>query len=575
MTGIRTARCTVVHSNHDENPALSDTAEPADRVEAVRAAGSVEAAGAAEAAPADAGPGPRTVVIGAGPAGLTAAYELVKHGLPVSVFEAEDAVGGISQTVERNGWRFDIGGHRFFTKVGRVEALWHEILPDEDFLMRPRMSRIHYRGKLFDYPLKAGNALSGLGVVEAARCVGSYAWAQVRPPKDQTNFEGWVAARFGYRLYSIFFKTYTEKVWGMPATSIQADWAAQRIKNLSLMSAVANALMPKRNQKKITSLIEQFQYPKLGPGMMWERCRDLVERGGGTVTLRTGVARIHRDERGAVAVTVVDPLPAGPDAEGSGAPAAIPVQRTVPADHVVSSMPISALVRAMDPPAPAQVVAAADDLRYRDFLTVALVVPERSGFPDNWIYIHTPGVRVGRIQNFGSWSPYMVKEGKTCLGLEYFVSEGDDLWGAADDVLVKQATAELERLGLVARGVVEEGHVFRMPKAYPVYDEFYKANVDVIRAWLAEHVPNVHPVGRNGMHRYNNQDHSMMTAMLTAENIAKGTTHDVWAVNVEEEYHEEGSDGSGRSSGHGTGRDAPVMPRNLLTGTSAQSRQRV
>jgi protoporphyrinogen oxidase len=403
-------------------------------------------------------------------------------------------------------------------------------------------------------------------VVEAARCVGSYAWAQVRPPRDQTNFEGWVAARFGYRLYSIFFKTYTEKVWGMPATAIQADWAAQRIKNLSLLSAVVNALAPKRNQKKITSLIEQFQYPKLGPGMMWERCRDLVEQGGGTVTMQTGVSRIHRDEHGAVAVTVVD---AAPDAEPGAA------GRTVPADHVVSSMPISALVRAMDPPAPAPVVAAADDLRYRDFLTVALVVPEEAGFPDNWIYIHTPGVRVGRIQNFGSWSPYMVKEGKTCLGLEYFVSEGDDLWTAPDDVLVKQATAELERLALVRPGTVEEGHVFRMPKAYPVYDEFYRANVDVIRAWLAEAVPNVHPVGRNGMHRYNNQDHSMMTAMLTAENIATGSKHDVWAVNVEEEYHEEGSGGSGGSSGHGTGRDAPVMPRNLLTGTAAKQRERV
>lgn len=495
----------------------------------------------------DAAAAPAVVVIGAGPAGLTAAYQLVKAGVRPAVFEADDVVGGISRTVERGGWRFDIGGHRFFTKAGPVEALWHEILPDEDFLMRPRMSRIHYRGRLFDYPLKAGNALSGLGLVEAARCVGSYVWAQIKPPKDQTKFEGWVAARFGFRLYSIFFKTYTEKVWGMPANEIEADWAAQRIKNLSLFKAVANALAPKRNQKQITSLIEQFQYPKYGPGMMWERCRDLVTDGGGSVVMNTWVQTVHRAEGGAVAVTVKD-------AEG---------ERTVQADHVVSSMPISALVRAMDPPAPAEVLAAADDLRYRDFLTVALVVPESAGFPDNWIYIHTPGVRVGRIQNFGSWSPYLVKEGRTCLGLEYFVSEGDDLWEASDDVLIKQGAQELEALGLVSSDAVEEGYVVRMPKAYPVYDEYYRGNVDVIREWLAREVPNVHPVGRNGMHRYNNQDHSMMTAMLTAENIATGTAHNVWSVNVEEEYHEEGSDrqASGTS---GTGRDAPIVPRRRV-----------
>ncbi|NUP48258.1 MAG: FAD-dependent oxidoreductase, partial [Catenulispora sp.] len=349
---------------------------------------------------------------------------------------------------------------------------------------------------------------------------------------------------------------YTEKVWGMPANEIEADWAAQRIKNLSLFNAVVNALAPKRNQKQITSLIEQFQYPKYGPGMMWERCRDLVTAGGGAVTMNTWVKTVHRAEGGAVAVTVQD---------GAG-------QRTVPADHVISSMPISALVRALDPPAPAEVLAAADDLRYRDFLTVALVVPESAGFPDNWIYIHTPGVRVGRIQNFGSWSPYLVKEGRTCLGLEYFVSEGDDLWDASDDALIKQGALELEALGLVSADAVEEGYVVRMPKAYPVYDEYYRGNVEVIREWLAGAVPNVHPVGRNGMHRYNNQDHSMMTAMLTAENIASGTTHDVWAVNVEEEYHEEGSEQKpGGTSG--TGRDAPILPRRRTE--DARSAERV
>jgi protoporphyrinogen oxidase len=491
---------------------------------------------------------PSTVVIGAGPAGLTAAYLLGQRGAPVSVYEADDMVGGISRTVERDGWRFDIGGHRFFTKVPQVDALWHEILPEEDFLLRPRMSRIYYKGKLYDYPLKAMNALRNLGLWQAALAVGSYVWARVRPPKDQTNYEGWLVARFGWRLYRTFFKTYTEKVWGIPVNKMPADWAAQRIKNLSLSAAVRNAILPKRNQKEITSLIEEFYYPKYGPGMMWEVAAEKVEKMGGTVTLGTGVTAIHREGDKAVAVTVTE--------QGGE-------QRRVPADHVISSMPISTLVKIMDPPAPPEVRAAADDLQYRDFLTVALIVPEEFSFPDNWIYIHDPGVKVGRIQNFGSWSPYLVKEGRTCLGLEYFVFEGDDTWTKPDEDLVKQGTAELEALDLVRKGSVEGGYVVRMPKAYPTYDQYYKKNVDIMREWLAANATNVYPVGRNGMHRYNNSDHSMYTAMLTVANILDGTEHDVWSVNVEEEYHEEKSDGAKPAGGgeRGTGRSAPVLPR--------------
>jgi protoporphyrinogen oxidase len=492
--------------------------------------------------------GAPVVVIGAGPAGLTAAYALGKAGEPAVVLEASDVVGGISRTVERDGWRFDIGGHRFFTKVPEVEALWHEILPDEEFLLRPRMSRIYYRGKLFDYPLKAANALGNLGIVEAVRCVLSYLLVRLRPPRDQSNFEGWVAARFGWRLYRIFFKTYTEKVWGVDATEIQADWAAQRIKNLSLLSAVTNALLPKRNQKDIASLIEEFQYPRLGPGQMWERCAEHVERLGGAVLFDAPVTRIERNADGATAV--VSDTPDGP-------------LRLETAD-VVSSMPIGELVRSFDPPAPAAVLAAADDLRYRDFLTVALVVPERFSFPDNWIYIHSPGVRVGRVQNFGSWSPYLVKDGRTCLGLEYFVDEGDDTWNASDDELVDLATREIRELGLVTGDVVEAGYVVRQHKAYPVYDEHYKRNVEVLRRWLESAVPNVHPVGRNGMHRYNNADHSMLTAMLTVENLLAGAQrHDIWAVNVEDDYHEEQRTPLAPypSTSSGSGRDAPVIPR--------------
>ncbi len=473
--------------------------------------------------PSGPGPDPNVVIIGAGPAGLTAAYMLTKRGSPATVLEADNIVGGISRTAERDGWRFDIGGHRFFTKVKPVEDLWLEILGEDDFLLRPRMSRIYYNGSFFDYPLKAMNALRGLGLLEAVLCMASYAWARVRPPKDQSNFEGWVSARFGYRLYRIFFKTYTEKLWGVPATSIKADWAAQRIKNLSLMKAVLNAVTPKRNQKQITSLIEEFRYPKYGPGMMWERAAEKITAAGSKIIFDATVTAVHHEGGKAVAVT----------AETDG------IASRYDATHVISSMPFRDLIRAMTPAVPDDVRAAAEGLKYRDFLTVALVVPEEAGFPDNWIYVHSPDVKLGRIQNFGSWSPYLVKEGRTCLGLEYFVFEGDEVWSMADEDLVELGKQELTRIGLLDDpSKVETGYVVRMPKAYPMYDDTYKQNIEVMRRWLEANAPNVYPVGRNGMHKYNNQDHSMYTAMLAVENIF-GANHDTWTVNVEAAYHEE------------------------------------
>jgi protoporphyrinogen oxidase len=504
--------------------------------------------------PADNGAGtaPPVVIIGAGPAGLTAAYILAeRYGIRSTILESDSVVGGISRTVERDGWRFDIGGHRFFTKVREVEALWHEILPDEDFMLRPRMSRIYYNGKYYDYPLKASNALRNLGLWEAALCVASYTWARINPPKDQTTLEGWIVSRFGWRLYRHFFKTYNEKLWGVPVNKLPADFAAQRIKNLSLYNAVMNALLPKRNQKAITSLIEEFQYPKHGPGMMWERARDLVEAKGCTIVMNTRVVGIGTEHGKAVSVT-------GQAKDGT--------RTEFPCSHVISSMPMNQLVPAFSPPATAQASKAAADLRYRDFLTVALVVPEKYSFPDNWIYVHSKDVQVGRIQNFGSWSPYMVKEGRTCLGLEFFVFEGDETWNKPDAELIEQGKRELGILDLVDPSKVEAGYVVRMPKAYPFYDEHYKFNVARIVEWLNVHASNVYPVGRNGMHRYNNQDHSMFTAMLTAENIARGTRHDVWTVNVEEEYHEEVAkerdDDDAQRGTRGTGRDAPVIPRH-------------
>jgi protoporphyrinogen oxidase len=487
------------------------------------------------------------VVVGAGPAGLTAALLLARAGRPVLVVEASDEVGGISRTVERDGWRFDLGGHRFFTKVPEVERLWHEILPDGDFLIRPRMSRILYRGKLFDYPLRPVNALRTLGLFESARCMASFASAKVRPPRDQSTFEGWVTARFGQRLYRIFFKTYTEKVWGVPASAIQADWAAQRIKNLSLLTAVLDALGLRRGGEQVTTLIDEFQYPKLGPGMMWRRARELAEAAGADVLLRTEVRGIRCSGRRAVAVHVCH--------DG--------VEEDIPCSDVISSMPLTDLVRALDPPD--AVRNAADGLSYRDFLTVALVVPAEAAFPDNWIYVHTPGVRVGRVQNFGSWSPYLVKDGRTCLGMEYFVNEGDDMWRMPDEELVALARSELGRLGLVTADipadVTPSGYVVRVPKAYPVYDEGYAERVATLRNFVEAEAANVQPVGRNGMHKYNNQDHSMLTAMLAVENVL-GASHDLWAVNVDAAYHEQ------RESG--TGRQAPLLPRVSPRGAVAR-----
>jgi len=467
---------------------------------------------------------PFTLIIGGGPAGLTAAYELQKLGLRSLVVEADALVGGISRTDVYKGNRFDIGGHRFFTKVEVVQQIWQEIIGDE-FLVRPRLSRIFYEDKFFDYPFRPMNAMLGLGPIEAVRIGLSYVKAQLFPEPDERNFEQWVVNRFGRRLFEIFFKTYTEKVWGMPCTEIGADWAAQRIKNLDLAAALRNALLgsSRRKGEVITTLIDQFHYPRLGPGMMWERCREILEKGGTEVCLRTRVVKLRHDGARVTAAVLRD-------AQGA--------ERELAADEVVSSMPIRELIHALDPAPPEAVRAAADKLRYRDFLTVGLVVDRAELFPDNWIYIHSPKVKMGRIQNFKNWSPEMVADpAQSFLGLEYFVNEGDELWSAPDAELVELGRRECELLGLVRPGEVVDGCVIRMPKAYPVYDGEYQGALATIRGWLAS-LSNLQLVGRNGQHRYNNQDHSMLTAVYAARNIA-GAAHDVWDVNVDDEYHEE------------------------------------
>ncbi len=473
-----------------------------------------------------------TIVVGAGPAGLTAAYELLKHGRPSTVLEADRVVGGISRTVSYRGFRFDIGGHRFFSKVSLINELWREML-DEDFLQRPRLSRIYYRGKYFDYPLKAFNALSGLGPFEAVRCLASYAKARLFPRPNAESFEDWVANRFGHRLYSIFFKTYTEKVWGIPCSDISADWAAQRIKNLSLSEAIRNALLPKRGGARtrdgqiITTLIDTFFYPRYGPGQMWEACQRRLAQAGCETVFDTPVERVrHRNGR----VECVQTRGADGSAGEFGG------------SHFISSMPLRELILALDPPPPAEVLAAANKLRYRDYLTVVLVVNRPEMFPDNWIYIHAPEVKVGRVQNYKSWSPDMVPDAKRCsLGLEYFLWDSDEEWTWPDERLIELGIAESERIGLIRRAEVVDGVVVRMPKAYPIYDRDYRATLDVLRRYVST-FGNFQTIGRNGQHRYNNQDHSMLAGVYAARNVARGRydEYDVWDVNVEQEYHEQG-----------------------------------
>jgi len=461
------------------------------------------------------------VIIGAGPTGLTAAYQLNKVGKQTVVFEKGKIVGGIARTESYKGYGIDIGGHRFYTKVPEVEAMWHEVLGD-DFLRRDRLSRIYYNQKFFYYPIRFFDALAKLGVVESIRVGLSYLWTRLRPYPEEENFEQWVSNRFGRRLYQIFFKTYTEKVWGMPCREIKAEWAAQRIKGLSLPVAVRNALLRPR-QNSVKTLIEEFHYPRLGPGMLWEKVQSLVEAQGHRVLLNHKVVSLSLNGKRVTKVTAID---------SQGGTIAIE------AKHIISSMPLSELIRCLDPPPPSSLLEAAQRLTYRDFLTVALIINQADLFPDNWIYVHSPEVKVGRIQNFKNWSPHMVPDSQTtCLGLEYFCTEGDELWSMDNADLIELAKQELARIDLVATKDVIDGVVFRQPKAYPVYSGEYKSYLEQISAYI-DTISNLQTTGRNGLHKYNNQDHSMLTAMLAVKNIL-GEQNDIWQANTERAYYEE------------------------------------
>ncbi|MEO6388412.1 MAG: NAD(P)/FAD-dependent oxidoreductase [Croceibacterium sp.] len=474
-------------------------------------------------------------IIGAGPAGLTAGYLLTKQGKTVAIIEKDATyVGGISRTVEHDGYRFDIGGHRFFSKSQQVVDLWNEILPD-DFIQRPRMSRIYYEGKFYSYPLRAFEALRNLGIWRSGLCMLSYGWARLFPIKDVKSFEDWTCNQFGRKLYSIFFKTYTEKVWGMPCNEMSADWAAQRIKGLSLWGAVTDGLKRSlgldnrpNDGQQVKTLLETFRYPRLGPGMMWDAARDRIVERGGRVLMGHALKQLASDANNGWRMTAH-----GPDGD-----------LVINAAHAISSAPMRELAARLYP-LPASTIEASH-LKYRDFLTVALMIRSDDLFPDNCIYVHDSKVQVGRVQNFRSWSPEMVPDaGVACVGLEYFCFEGEGLWAMADDDLVALATKEMDILGLVSPDKVIGGAVVRQEKAYPVYDESYAANVAAMRTELEAKHPTLHLVGRNGMHRDSDQDHAMMTAMLTVENILAGKRlYDTWCVNEDAEYHEAGDEGA-------------------------------
>jgi len=515
------------------------------------------------------------VIVGAGPAGLTSAWELLhrSHVLPI-VFEADHQVGGISKTINYRGNRMDLGGHRFFSKSDWVMNWWQSMLPvagapsdgsvvrlayqgqdrelvaperdnptgDKVMLVRSRLSRILHRRRFFDYPLKLNGAtLSNLGAANVAAVAASYLAARLAPRRPEATLEDFLINRFGNKLYRTFFRDYTEKVWGVPCTDIAAEWGAQRIKGLSITKAIAHALAkPARSsgdtaQKSVeTSLIERFLYPKFGPGQMWEEVADRILAAGGAIHLRHTVVGIHRAAVRVAAVDVRD--------EVSGE------VRRVACDHLISTMPVKELTELLQPEDP-DIVRIASALPYRDFMTVGLLVSRMqrthpscaaNGMPpDNWIYVQEPDVKLGRLQVFNNWSPALVADPDTVwLGLEYFCSEGDELWTMADRSFMDFASRELEKLGLIDRHDVLDGTVVRVRKAYPAYFGTYR-EIHHVRSYL-DGLANVFPVGRNGMHRYNNQDHSMLAAKAAVDSIVAGRSDKaaVWAVNAEDEYHE-------------------------------------
>lgn len=462
----------------------------------------------------------KVIIAGAGPAGLTAAYALCRRKEFPLVYEKSGIVGGISRTEKFQGYRLDIGGHRFFTKNVLINRIWGQMLGDR-FLRVSRLSRIYYKGRFFNYPLKVKNVIWGLGFWESLLILLSYLRSFIFPYPKEDSLEEWVSNRFGKRLYRTFFKTYTEKVWGIPCSQIRAEWVAQRIKGLSFRTALSNAIMGNRG-KNIKTLIDEFHYPSLGPGMMWEEFQHFILKSGGQVNLNREVLKVCLQDKRVVGIEAGSP-------EQS---------EFVEGTDFIVSLPLAELISRIEPVPPAEVLEASRRLKYRDFLTVFLIVQHPDLFPDNWIYIHSKEVRMGRLQNYKNWSPDMVAEpDKTGLGVEYFANENEELWCMPDEDLIQLASRELQTIGLTRGARIEKGAVYRQKKAYPVYNEDYQKNVNVIRNYL-KRIENLHTVGRNGMHKYNNMDHSMLTALMAVENIY-GANHDIWSVNSDSSYQEE------------------------------------
>ena len=460
----------------------------------------------------------RVGVIGAGPAGLTAAYELSKRdGVHVEVFEASGQVGGLCRTLSLWGQKVDLGPHRFFSKDPRVNALWHEAAAGRCAGV-DRLTRIYYGGKFYNYPLKMGNVLRSLGIVEAARCALSYLAMQVTPVGDDATFEGWVTRRFGWRLYEKFFKAYSEKLWGIPCSELDADFAAQRIKKFSMFEAAKAMVL--ENRGRHATLIDRFDYPLDGAGQVYEAMRQGVEARGGSVRLNTLVRRVVVDDGRAVMVELEN-------------------GETVGCDHVVSTMPITRLVDGLAD-APTSVRDMAGQLRFRNTVLVYLLLDGTALFPDNWIYVHDRRVRCGRITNFRNWVPGLYGDAKqTVVAMEYWCNDGDVLWHEDDASLASLAERELLTVGVTAGAMIAGSHVERLAWSYPVYFKGYRNALGSVEAYLRG-IKNLSAIGRYGTYKYNNQDHSMLMGLLAAQNIADGTTHDLWCVNTDNAYHEEG-----------------------------------
>lgn len=464
----------------------------------------------------------KTTIIGSGPAGMGCAYTLAEEGAPFLLVDENNEAGGLCRTIGFNGYLFDIGGHRFLSKSGAVNSLWYKIL-DEDLLRVKRLSRIYYRKRFFKYPLYFLDTLWNLGLWESGLCFFDYLKNKIFPSGDKNTFEGWIVNNFGRRLYDIFFKTYTEKVWAVACRDLSADWAKQRIKGLSLRVALKNSLPgKKRNAPK--TLSEEFIYPKNGPGLFYSRLQKVCLERGGCFSFGTKAVKIRHDNKRIVAIET--------ESVSDGK------KETIETDYLFSSMPLPVCARLLEPAPPQEVIAAADKLKFRGLITINIILDREYVFPDQWLYVHSPEVRLGRIQNFKNWSPFMVPDAqKTSLGLEYFCSEGDDLWQKDDINLINFALKELENVGIISRRYLIDAFVVRQPNAYPFYSMDYSKNVAIIRDYLSGFC-NFQTMGRSGLFRYDNSDHALLTGIYAANNYLGKGRYDLWRVNADSEYLE-------------------------------------